>query len=98
MKVQLVVQAEQELEEAALWYGQQAIGLDFEFLREFDAAVNLVKAFPYLFQEILPEIRRSLLNRFPYGVFYQVEEERILILAVAHLKRSPLYWISRVQV
>lgn len=97
MKVHFLVQAEKELEQAADWYSQQAIGLDVEFLGEFDAAVNLVKAFPNLFQEILPNVRRALLNRFPYGVFYRVERGQILILAVAHLKKKPLYWTARVQ-
>ena len=41
------------------------------------------------------DVRRSLVNRFPYGVLYSIEEERIYILAIMHLHRYPDYWKNR---
>ncbi|AUX23813.1 uncharacterized protein SOCEGT47_043430 [Sorangium cellulosum] len=45
--------------------------------------------------EIEPGIRRMLLQRFPYGLLYAVEPERILVLTVMHLRRRPGYWRGR---
>jgi plasmid stabilization system protein ParE len=45
--------------------------------------------------EIEPGIRRMLLQRFPYGLLYAVEPERILVLTVMHLRRCPGYWRGR---
>lgn len=41
------------------------------------------------------EIRRCLTNRFPFGILYSVEADRVLILAVMHLHRDPGYWRER---
>jgi len=41
------------------------------------------------------EVRRALVRRFPYGVFYVVEGQALLVLAVAHVRRQPAYWLAR---
>jgi hypothetical protein len=42
-------------------------------------------------------MRQHRLNRFPYGIVYQVREDEIAILAVAHLHRRPRYWRDRIE-
>jgi plasmid stabilization system protein ParE len=42
------------------------------------------------------EIRRALLARFPYALVFLVREDEVRVLAVAHAKRRPGYWLSRV--
>jgi len=95
MKIQLLVEAEAELTETSDWYDQQAIGLGMDFLKEFDAAVCQLVVFPKLFQELLPGIRRCQMNRFPCSVMYKVDADHVLILAVAHHKRKPMYRSTR---
>jgi hypothetical protein len=41
------------------------------------------------------DVRRCLVNRFPYGVLYSIESTEIFILAVMHLRRDPDYWKKR---
>jgi len=43
------------------------------------------------------DIRRCLTNRFPYGILYSIESDRIFILAVMHLHRDPDYWKHRME-
>lgn len=43
------------------------------------------------------DVRRCLVNRFPFGVIYSVEQGEIFILAVMHLRRHPDYWKDRLQ-
>jgi hypothetical protein len=45
--------------------------------------------------EIEPEIRRSLLARFPYTIVYGIDAQTIIVIAVAHTHREPRYWIDR---
>ncbi len=75
MKIVLLPLAQVELDEAFLWYEAQVVGLGHQFLEEFNHAVKLVVAFPELYEKIDGDIRRCLLNRFPYGLIYGVDKE-----------------------
>lgn len=95
MKISLLPLAQTELDEAFLWYEEQAVGLGYEFLDEFDQSVRLIVSFPELFEEMEEGVRRCLINRFPYGIIYGIDVDKIVVIAVAHLKRKPNYWIER---
>ena len=95
MKVSLLPPAQLELDEAFVWYESQVVGLGYGFLDEFDRAVRLVATFPALYQQVSPGIRRCLLNRFPYGLLYDQDHGMIIIVAVAHLRQRPNYWLDR---
>ena len=58
--------------------------------------VQLLKTYPFAATEIEPDIRRCLLDRFPYALIYGIEGEMILLIAVAHTRRDLHYWIDRV--
>ena len=58
---------------------------------EFNEAIELPKAWAV----VVDEIRRSLVRRFPYGVLYSEEQDRIFVVAVMNLHRSPDYWKHR---
>lgn len=86
---------------AALWYEEQLPGLGELFLSELDRAMSAIDESPTTWPSwpgTLPEseIRRFLFARFPYGVGYIVDEGPV-ILAVAHLRRQPLYWLDRLK-
>ena len=54
-------------------------------------------SYPHALTEIEPEIRRCLLARFPYALIYGIEQQTIVIIAVAHLHRQPGYWADRIE-
>jgi len=95
MKVRLLAAAQQELDDAFVWYNAQAANLGYDFLDEFDRAIRRSVAFPLGCPEIDPGLRRCLLNRFPYGLIYGLDGEALVVVAVAHLHRKPSYWIER---
>jgi plasmid stabilization system protein ParE len=95
VRVSLLPPAQAELDEAFSWYEEQAVGLGYEFLDEFDRSIRILSSFPKAFEQIGEGVRRCLLNRFPYGVIYGVANEEIVVIAVAHLRRKPRYWIDR---
>ena len=96
MKVSFLTLAQQELDYAVVWYNEQAAGLGHEFLDELDRAVRRAAAFPMSCPEMEPGVRRCLLARFPYGLIYGVDNETIVVVAVAHLHREPRYWVDRI--
>jgi hypothetical protein len=57
--------------------------------------VSTVLAFPELGQRFTRRVRRFLVRRFPFGVLYQVADDEVFIVAVAHLRRRPSYWRGR---
>lgn len=95
MTVTFAAAANDELVDAIRYYEDQSPGLGAAFLSEVRGAVSRIRALPFGWRSISPNSRRCLLHRFPYGIIYQVREDRIRIIAVAHLHRKPGYWSGR---
>ena len=93
-------EAEQELEDAALWYEGQRPGLGRRFLGSVAATIDRVRRFPqagapvpYVPADLLA--RRAPVKDFPYHVVYLATPSAIRILAFAHDRRRPGYWVGR---
>jgi plasmid stabilization system protein ParE len=91
-----------ELAEAVLWYEARKNGLGSELLDEVQATLPVIGTRPRSFPRLQDidatlEIRRALLARFPYALVFLVREDEVRVLAVAHAKRRPGYWLSRVR-
>ena len=100
--VRLSPEAIDELVEAAVWYRGRRPGLESEFLNEVERVLPLIESFPASFPRLLDVpadlvIRRALLPRFPYALIFMDLGEHIRVLAVAHAKRRPGYWLDRIQ-
>lgn len=88
-------EAEADLAEAFAWYEERRPGLGDRFLLSVDAALSGIQRYPESSPAVHRPIRRLLLRRFPYGVFYTVEESAIVVLAVFHCGRDPRRWRER---
>ena len=97
MNVRFLTLADQEVDDAVLWYNEREDDLGRRFLDELDRAVRLVRTYPKASTEIEAGIRRCLLARFPYSLVYGIDEETIVVIAVAHLHRRPRYWADRLE-
>lgn len=90
-------EAEEEMNEAARFYERRKKGLGLEFLNEVERTIASILAHPRSGPAISPSIRRRIVHRFPFGVLYAIHsEKKIVIVAVAHLKRRPGYWKDRI--
>ena len=85
-------EADLEIESAFEWYENQRPGLGLEFLEELRSTYERVVAGPLHYQELRSGVRRALVRRFPYAVFFATDNEEGLILAVLHAGRSPQSW------
>ena len=100
MRLRLHPEAAIEATATAEWYDGESAGLGVVFLEELDRGLNSILEAPFtwpLWPEVPEElgVRRFLLDRFPFGVAYQVKTGEIQVIAVAHLKRRQGYWASR---
>ena len=84
-----------DIDEAFLWYERRRPGLGEEFLVELQAALQDIAARPSLHAVIHRNTRRALLRRFPYGVFYRIYDDVVVIVACMHGQRDPRRWRSR---
>ncbi len=87
--------AEIEIIEAVEFYDIESTGLGDIFVDEIQIAIDKISYFPYANPIIKGRIRKKDHNRFPYSLFYSIKVEEIRILAVAHHKRRPFYWVRR---
>ena len=90
-QVVILKEAQLDIEEAIEWYEGQREGLGESFFARYQYTEALLADNPYLFQENLLFVRRALISRTSYAVYYAVDEQNQLveIVAVLHQKRSP---------
>jgi len=88
--------ADAEFDEAVRSYEVCQPGLGLEFAEEVYAAIRRVSEFPDAWSTLSQNTRRCLVNRFPYGVIFQVKSGMLRIVAVANLHRRPGYWRERI--
>jgi hypothetical protein len=101
VKLELHHEAEQEITEAFAFYDRQRSGLGGEFLLALRQGFDRIEEAPQRWPRwdgtppLGAPIQRFLVDRFPYAIGYQMYPERIVLLAVAHTSREPLYWLHR---
>jgi plasmid stabilization system protein ParE len=95
MKCDFLATASAEMEEAIDFYNAQESGLGDVFEDEIRATLARILAHPQAWTKLSRRTRKCGTNRFPYGIIYQVRDDGILVVAVAHLHRKPFYWRDR---
>jgi len=95
MTVYLRPEAQEDLNAAADWYERQRPGLGTELLDEVLGALTRIEEAPLSCPHIRKKVRRALIRRFPFGIYYIVEGDDILVLAVMHGRRDPAKWRVR---
>ncbi len=89
-------EAEEDLSAAAAWYETQRAGLGKAFLDEVLTAVERLERQPLAYPKVYKHVRRALLRRFPFAIYYLLEADVIVILGVLHGRRHPGRWRRRV--
>jgi toxin ParE1/3/4 len=85
-------EAEMDLAEARSWYGRQRTGLAEEFLLCVEEALDRIRVLPEGYREVAPGVRRVIVRRFPYGLYYRVDPDQIAVIAFYHCRRAPRSW------
>ena len=87
---------EDEVRAAYRFYESRRYGLGDDFLDALEAVYGGLRATPEMHQVIEQGVRRAILRRFPYSVYYRVHADRVEVIAVQHGHRDPADWQSRI--
>jgi plasmid stabilization system protein ParE len=99
LSLRISEEAEAEMADAARWYETHRTSFGAEFLDAVDATAVRIAEAPRI-GSLVPgisdqAIRRRPVRRFPYHVVYLELPDRLQILAIAHDRRRPGYWVGR---
>ncbi len=95
LSLRLHYDAELELNDAADYYDRGSPGLGSAFIDEVESGFERIRSYPDGAPEVAKGIRKRVLSKFPYALVYEVREEDVRILAVAHQRKRPYYWRGR---
>jgi len=96
MKLSFHPAAESELDLAIDYYEDCQPGLGNDFSLEVLTGIQAIVEYPRGWPTIDDDVRRCLVNRFPFGIVYSIEEnDEIFILSIMHLRQNPKHWKKR---
>jgi toxin ParE1/3/4 len=96
-RVRFIAPARREFLAEVAYYNGQEPGLGARFTAAVEEATSRAAAFPLAGSPASKSTRRVFVKNFPFAVVYRADADGILIFALAHHRRRPEYWQSRVQ-
>jgi plasmid stabilization system protein ParE len=87
--------AEAELQEAQDWYDTRVEGLGDRFFAAVDALLPRIGDNPEQFPTAYTNLRRVMVRRFPYALYFRIEAEGVYVIACFHTSRDPRQWRRR---
>ena len=94
-KVQVRRAAELDLAQAQVWYETQRAGLGADFHSEISEVFTVLTENPQIYPALYRDVRRAIVHRFPYLIWYRILGEEVTVLACTHAKQNPSKVISR---
>lgn len=88
-------EAARDIEEAFSWYEERRPGLGQEFISELDSICERISQTPYIYADIYRGVRRAIVRRFPWAVFYRVTKTEVRVVAVVDMARDVSLWQKR---
>ncbi|WP_089720771.1 type II toxin-antitoxin system RelE/ParE family toxin [Candidatus Entotheonella palauensis] len=89
-------EAEADLFDARDWYERQRNGLGREFLLCVEEVIERIRRTPEMYAVTYRDVRRALIRRFPYAIYYRIEVTEVVVLSILHTRRDPREWQSRI--
>lgn len=87
--LRFLAEVEEDVIGGYVWYETKSPGLGEEFLRVFYACAGEIPRNPLLYPKVHGEFRRHLLRRFPYSIYFRIEDDTIIVFGVFHCARDP---------
>jgi plasmid stabilization system protein ParE len=84
-----------DIDEAYHYYESQRPGLGDDFIATVEQVYSRISATPLMHQKIFQDVRRAVVRRFPYVVYYRPHPDRVEVIAVYHTRRDPAGWQAR---
>jgi plasmid stabilization system protein ParE len=88
-------EAEFDANEAFEYYQEIREGLGHDFLLCIEEALGKIQRSPLIYRKIYKDLRRLPIHRFPYRIFYFVQNNNVVVTAVFHARKDPTHWSNR---
>lgn len=95
LPVILGAEAQEEFDDSFDYYEQQQSGLGVRFAAEVRFALTHIAVNPRIHSVAFLDIRKAVVNTFPYCIFYTIEENSVAVLSIFHTCRDPNIWKGR---
>jgi plasmid stabilization system protein ParE len=95
MRYRLDPAARDEYREAAERYLAVSPRIASAFVDQVEATIRQVRENPTIWRTLEGDVRRCLVRRFPFGIYFTIEPDEIVVWAIMHLHRQPGYWRAR---
>lgn len=97
MLMEILEIARREFDEAREFYEIEQPGLGSLFEEQIKHSLLRIQQYPQAWPQERKEVRRYIVHKFPYKILYSIQDDKIVVLAFAHLHRQPDYWIDRIK-
>ena len=94
-RIVLTPDARADIGSAVHWYQGKDPDAAFRFLLETQATINRIKQYPKSFPFVRGALRRAVLDRFPFSIYFYLKNEIVSVIAVVHQRRRDITWLSR---
>jgi len=88
-------EAAADIASGARWYDEQRTGLGSEYTRAIRAQLAAIERDPRLFPAVRGDVRRAIVRRFPYAIYFTLAGDEVIVFACLHQRRDPQVWQSR---
>lgn len=95
LRIQVTPEAEADINQAYAWYEQTDAGLGDRFVQALQKTLVAVAKHPGAFRAVRGPLRRALIDRFPYSVFYLYDDRIVVVIRCLHARRDPTSWKIR---
>jgi toxin ParE1/3/4 len=95
VRIDVTVEAENDLASAFAWYENRRFGLGEDFLSSVDVTLARIRRHPELYAKVYRDYRRAIVRRFPYAVFYEYVADNVTVYAVFHTAQDSHKWRQR---
>ena len=92
-------ESQDDLRNGFLWYEEKRVGLGVDFMLAIEATLRVIERNPFTYSEAptnMPNIRRAIVFKFSYSIFYSVIDQSVIILAVVSSKQDTAVWKARI--
>jgi plasmid stabilization system protein ParE len=96
MQAILTAAARAEILDAQDWHEKQQADLGLRFRGQLQITVSRMRENPYQFPAVFHDVHRARLRKFPYGLFFRIETEFLVVIACFHGSRDPQRWQRRI--
>lgn len=96
LSLSITSKAQQDVLNAYHWYEDKVTGLGLEFIQSVDARIKHLVSDPQHFQLVYGNsVRRALVSRFPYAIYFVQQDTSLIVFAILHQRVNPSRWKSR---